>query len=225
MTTYFTGNWKVRCSPAPQPGGLCRQPWSVPHLWLLSSPLGLAPILFLGLHSWSSSSVPVCSPARLFDHSPRSLSLVPAHLFSPRSRPPHPPPPPTAPPPGPHAVPQEDMRLVLLGAQAEEPPPGLLLRLLLAFPGLLHRTHIYRNPETPAEGRRAGQRARPRPGAAASPPPPSSSAPAAAPPGCGPPRPPVRPPVRPSAYPPPRANPGTGRAAAAAVNRHRGSLS
>jgi hypothetical protein len=85
------------------------------------------------------------------------------------------------------------MRLVLLGAQAEEPPPGLLLRLLLAFPGLLHRTHIYRNPETPAEGRRAGQRARPRPGAAASPPPPSSSAPAAAPP--------ARPSVRPSARP------------------------
>lgn len=49
----------------------------------------------------------------------------------------------TSPPPdGPLPFPQQDVRLALSGAQAEEPPPRLLLRRLLAFPGLLHRIHI-----------------------------------------------------------------------------------
>lgn len=54
------------------------------------------------------------------------------------------PPPRTSPTPeGPFALPQEDVRLALVGAQAEKPAPRLRKRALLVFPGRLHRTHIY----------------------------------------------------------------------------------
>lgn len=65
----------------------------------------------------------------------------------------------TSPPPdGALRLPQEDLRLALLGAQAEQPPPGRLLRRLLAFRGRLHRTRVGRDPETSGETDRKGRR-------------------------------------------------------------------
>lgn len=61
----------------------------------------------------------------------------------------------TSPPPdGALRLPQEDLRLALLRAQAEQPPPGRLL----AFRGRLHRTRVGRDPETSGETDRKGRR-------------------------------------------------------------------
>lgn len=87
------------------------------------------------------------------------------------------------PPEGPLPFPQENVRLALLGAQAEEPPPRLLRRRLLAFPGLLHRIHICRDSDPETSGRAAARGSAPWPPglSASAAPPPASHPPGLAP--------------------------------------------
>lgn len=102
------------------------------------------------------------------------------HPGVPGPRPPAPAPASTSlPPEGPLPFPQENVRLALRGAQAEEPPPRLLWRRLLAFPDLLHPTRICRHSDPETSGRAAARGSAPGP--------PGLSAPAALPPAGRPP--------------------------------------
>ncbi|KAK2103057.1 hypothetical protein P7K49_020724, partial [Saguinus oedipus] len=93
----------------------------------------------------------------------------------PPPRAPRPAPRTSSPPDGPLWLPQENVWLALLGAQAQEPPPGLRRRRLLAFLWPLHRDSHLRRPrkrpwrlQTPeAETRRPPHPAGPGPAARA----------------------------------------------------------
>lgn len=178
------GGKLVRTAPRPGPRGAgpALRPPRRPRVPVLRPRPPPAPAAAPGPHRLPTP-VPFSRPHPGPSARPRLPPSVPTPVavrFPRPSGPPRPLPGPgrTSPPPnGPLSFPQEDLRLALLGAQAEEPPPRRPLRRLLAFPGLLHRTHICRHPET--AGRAAAR--------GSSPWPPGLSAPTTPPPACRPP--------------------------------------